>query len=60
MSPTVPPTRRAPRDLPKPTSNIYTVMLIIAFAFITLAVVFNVMDLVGRYQTSFQEAFWPF
>ena len=52
---------RTPRQAaPKPASNIYTVMLVLAFAFVVLAVVFNLLDLVGRYEVPIGKALWPF
>jgi len=55
------PGMRAPRQaLPAPSSNVYTVMLVIAFAFVVTAVVFNVLDLVGRYGVAWSKALWPF
>ena len=52
---------RAVREAPaKPASNIYTILLVIAFVFIVTAIVFNELDLMGRYGVEWTKTLWPF
>ena len=50
----------APRPKAKPQSNIYTVLLVVAFVFVVAAVVFNEVDLITRYGVEVSKTLWPF
>jgi len=43
-----------------PANNIYTVMLVIAFAFLVTAIVFNELSLIGTYEVEWTKTLWPF
>ena len=49
-----------PKPKVKVQSNVYTVLLVIAFLFVTAAVVFNELDLVGRYHVEVMKTILPF
>jgi len=52
---------RAARQAPaRAANNIYTVMLVIAFAFLVTAIVFNELDLIGTYEVEWWRTLWPF
>jgi hypothetical protein len=50
----------AKKPAPKPASNVYTVMLVVAFAFIVTAIVLNVVNLVTKYDVDVMKALIPF